>query len=230
MPLFARRVETRSIEPLIKNQVRAEEVLRTEPIVQPRKPRFEPKAILFEACARGDITEVRHVLAKARLPINTPNATGSTPLHIAVAKSQLPMAEFLIDCGADINAQDDTGMSPLMLAIAQDHRKLARLLLEYGADLELPTSDGHTSLDMLVSDQMCSLVEKCLQGKYHGRDVLALYNFDPNRDLRPDEVCGDELQIKRNDHLTVLNRRDPHWWFVQNDYGQRGYVPMTHIQ
>jgi len=64
-----------------------------------------------------DHTEVLPRLLAAGLPIDTPDATGRTPLSVAVGDVGSPdLVRALLSAGADPNAEDDNGMSPMELA------------------------------------------------------------------------------------------------------------------
>ena len=56
------------------------------------------------------------LLAKTEL-LETPDARGNTPLHIAVAEKNLALARILIDKGASLELRNDRGKTPFDLAI-----------------------------------------------------------------------------------------------------------------
>lgn len=67
--------------------------------------------------------------------VNTKDGLGRSPLHIALLRENLEIAEDLIRSRADVNARDQDGATPLRLSI--DRRlgqEIITLLLEKGAD------------------------------------------------------------------------------------------------
>lgn len=67
--------------------------------------------------------------------VNTKDGLGRSPLHIALLRENLEIAEDLIRSRADVNARDQDGATPLRLSV--DRRlgqEIITLLLEKGAD------------------------------------------------------------------------------------------------
>jgi uncharacterized protein len=71
-----------------------------------------------------------------------------TPLHSAVAQSNVAIPELLIKHGAQVNARQEGGFSPLHAAAQSGNLELAKLLLEHGADVNAKTDRGKTPLDL----------------------------------------------------------------------------------
>jgi cytohesin len=72
---------------------------------------------------------------------------GVTALHGAVAK---PVAEALLEKGANLNAQDEHGLTPLHTAIGRFSLQTMRTLLERGADPTIKDENGNTPLHTAV--------------------------------------------------------------------------------
>ena len=60
--------------------------------------------------------------------VNARDATGSTPLHAAVALGSVEIVEMLLTAGADLNARDANGSTPLAIAVARDYPDIISLL------------------------------------------------------------------------------------------------------
>jgi len=73
------------------------------------------------------------------------NAFTVTPLHSACAIASLPLAQLLLDNGADPNARQQGGVTPLHSAAHNGATELARLLIERGADPNARTDKGETA-------------------------------------------------------------------------------------
>ncbi len=73
------------------------------------------------------------------------NAFRVTPLHSACAIASLPLAQLLLDNGADPNARQQGGVTPLHSAAHNGATELARLLIERGADPNARTDKGETA-------------------------------------------------------------------------------------
>jgi len=92
-----------------------------------------------------------------QIPLNIIDPEGNTPLHLAVASSNLHFAQFLISNGADLQIpnkknespltiQDAHGNTLLHLAIASGNISLAKILIENGANLKIPNHNQETPL------------------------------------------------------------------------------------
>jgi ankyrin repeat protein len=62
--------------------------------------------------------------------INTPDARGITPLHIASVKGYESVTELLLQHGAQVNLSDDQGLTALNLSRYMGHEGIARQLLQ----------------------------------------------------------------------------------------------------
>ena len=91
--------------------------------------------------AAGDVESLKWVAAKG-LPVDQPNARGSTPLILAAGMG-VQSVQWLLDHGASIKARSQSGETVMTRALAADNLKIFRLLIEKGADLSVrDTSDA----------------------------------------------------------------------------------------
>lgn len=73
-----------------------------------------------------------------------------TPLHLACAGGMTPLAELLLQHGADPGALNDQGKTPLAYCLAYGHAETAAMLVKHGASLEQgPDIHGVSPLDLL---------------------------------------------------------------------------------
>ena len=56
-----------------------------------------------------------------------------TPIHAAIDRGHLDIANFLLDCGANVNTMSIHGDTPLSAAAQDGYETLAERLLERGA-------------------------------------------------------------------------------------------------
>ncbi|CAI9086931.1 OLC1v1020867C1 [Oldenlandia corymbosa var. corymbosa] len=84
--------------------------------------------------------------------INIKDSEGRTPLHWAVDRGHLNVAELLLDRGADVNAKDNEGQTPLHYAAVCERPALAELLVKHNADTEIKDSDGSSAADLSESN------------------------------------------------------------------------------
>ena len=59
-------------------------------------------------------------------------------------------------------------------------------------------------------------------GSSGGEAAVVLYDFDAQGD--------DELTVKENDSVTIIDRSDDEWWLVRNNRGKEGVVPAQYVQ
>ncbi|MDQ7821436.1 MAG: ankyrin repeat domain-containing protein [Candidatus Eremiobacteraeota bacterium] len=88
---------------------------------------------IHDAVRSGDMAKVKAIIEKNPDLVNSPDAEGLTPLHMAAEKGNLPMVEFLVGKGAEIGAKDKKGQTALYLAGKQNHLEVAEFLRKQGA-------------------------------------------------------------------------------------------------
>tara|TARA_B110001452_G_scaffold266827_1_gene274747 strand:+ start:1220 stop:2176 length:957 start_codon:yes stop_codon:yes gene_type:complete len=103
---------------------------------------------LHDAAAEGDAGMVELMLVSG-LPVNLPNARGSTPLHFASLKGHEDIVA-LLDHGADANAPNAGGNSPLHAAVETGQLQVTKLLLARGGDGDA-VSDGGSGAPPLLT-------------------------------------------------------------------------------
>lgn len=108
--------------------------------------------VLLDAGAKDDQQELLFALVRAGVDdrdslnfvvergarVDAKDASGATPLHIAVSDGRLLLAKRLIDLGAPLDATDNEGRTPLAIAIEQDNQYIIELLTRFGARSDLP--------------------------------------------------------------------------------------------
>jgi uncharacterized protein len=78
--------------------------------------------------------------------IGEKDSEGSLPLHRAVGMNQLPIAEKLLQAGADVNGLGRYGWTPLIEAAFWGRVDMVRLLLDKGADPDIKAEHDATAL------------------------------------------------------------------------------------
>ena len=94
---------------------------------------------------REKAAEAKRVADK-KTEINTRDADGRTPLHIAAQKGETEKVLALIKAGAEIDAQDNNGFTSLHLAAGFGQTETALVLIKAGAEIEAQNKAGNTPL------------------------------------------------------------------------------------
>jgi ankyrin repeat protein len=98
---------------------------------EPDRPSIE----LYLAVHRGDINQIeRHIHWGTDL--NTIDADGRTPLHVAARQGQTSVVKMLLKNGAKPELKDRWGNSALHAAIVAGRTQIADLLAEAGGEVE----------------------------------------------------------------------------------------------
>ncbi|KAI6777534.1 uncharacterized protein J7T54_004255, partial [Emericellopsis cladophorae] len=124
----------------------------------------------FAALAGGHKVTAAALLG---LPSMTCDGVDIFEVARALANGHGPLAQLLLNNGADFNARDKFGRTELMLASQDGHEEVARLLIEKGADVHARDSDGRTAL-IWASEKGHEAVARLLIDK--GADVNAQTN------------------------------------------------------
>ncbi|MFD2112268.1 ankyrin repeat domain-containing protein [Thiorhodococcus fuscus] len=99
---------------------------------------------LTKAVRASDLNAARAALDIGADP-NRRDALGSTPLHSAARRGDLPMARLLVERGADAGASNShSGETPLHSAARGRNSEMIQLLIEAGAN---PSARLETSLE-----------------------------------------------------------------------------------
>ncbi|XP_071734805.1 uncharacterized protein [Rutidosis leptorrhynchoides] len=97
-----------------------------------------------------DVDSALVLLKKNGGNINSRNAFGLTPLHIAIWRNHIPIIKRLLAAGADPNARDgESGWSSLHRALHFGHLAVASILLKSEASIAIEDSKSRTPIDLL---------------------------------------------------------------------------------
>jgi len=100
---------------------------------------------IFAAAGRGDFERVKKLVHENPALVHAETNNGDTALHRA---SDLEIAKFLIESGADVNAKDWQGRSVLHHAIEDNEIGMVKLLIESGADINSKADGRQSPLDL----------------------------------------------------------------------------------
>ena len=89
-------------------------------------------SLLSAAAAAGDLVKTRELLDRGAA-INDRDASGRTPLMLAISQNQIDAVRLLLDRGADPNVADNQGLTPFQLAQKGKADDIAALLIKAGA-------------------------------------------------------------------------------------------------
>lgn len=104
-------------------------------------------SLFYQSVLLGDEEKALHYL-KEGADINTLDASGATLLHRAALYSNIGVAQWLLDRGANIDMQVGQAMlTPLMLAANQQDAPLCKYFIERGASINIIDKNGLTASD-----------------------------------------------------------------------------------
>lgn len=104
--------------------------------------------------------ELAEVLHEGGAHFNTPNADGTTLLHIAAAAGHVRMAQYLASIGCSLNAKTVKSWTPLHHAARFGHGDMIDFLLEAGVSPNAWNSDGFTPLALAKNARQWEAVRR----------------------------------------------------------------------
>ena len=113
----------------------------TEEILASMKENFAAldTQMFFDSLYSNNIQNLKEILDKGNVDVNSQNDTGLTALHIAMDEQVI---QLLISKGADVNARDTQGRTPIFYKGVP----LLKILVNAGADINLQSNKGNTAL------------------------------------------------------------------------------------
>ncbi|XP_028173938.1 poly [ADP-ribose] polymerase tankyrase [Ostrinia furnacalis] len=124
---------------------------------------------LLEAARTGDVETARSILCSRPRLVNCRDEDGrhSTPLHFAAGYNRLPLAQLLLQRGADVHAKDKGGLVPLHNACSYGHYEVTELLVAAGAGVNAADLWRFTPLHEAAAKGKADIVRLLLK---HGAD------------------------------------------------------------
>jgi ankyrin repeat protein len=101
---------------------------------------------LHKAATKGDVSEIKRLVASGADVNSSAAKFGRTPLLHAIIHTQIDAVRELIKGGANVNIADEVGQTPLLMAVQYNNMELVQLLLDAGADVNATTVNGQTTL------------------------------------------------------------------------------------
>ncbi|KAJ9552998.1 hypothetical protein OSB04_017043 [Centaurea solstitialis] len=84
--------------------------------------------------------------------VDAKDSEGRTPLHWAVDRGHLEVAELLLNKNADVNIKDNEGQTPLHYAAVCDREAIGELLVKRNAATGIKDDDGNYPCDLSESN------------------------------------------------------------------------------
>ncbi|XP_039528150.1 palmitoyltransferase akr1 [Pimephales promelas] len=105
---------------------------------------------IFESTQRGEIDQINHLLQQDRGVLKQKGWGGFTALHFAALHGNRPVAELLLNNGADPNIPCDAGQTPFHFACRNGNIYIMHKMMQHGADLQILDEQGKSSLHHAV--------------------------------------------------------------------------------
>jgi len=186
---------------------------------------------MLHYAAQWNLNRVIPVIIRNGVPVEDANATGETPLFMAIKTDSPSTIKVLVDNGASLNARDTQGNSVLHAAIRWNAADAAASLVSYGIDINAHALNGNTPLHDAVMlgmgeietllirekanlearniDGNTPLMEAVRSGFASSVDKLTSNGSDPaTRNIRGDTPLHMAVGTERYDLVNLLLRRE----------------------
>jgi ankyrin repeat protein len=121
---------------------------------------------LHDACEQGNLDRIRASLERS-ISLDTLNASGWSPLHLAAHFGRQTAVRLLLEHGARPNTRSAhpgtcDGCTPLHVAVLQGRTAITQLLIQGGASVNDRDEAGYTPLHLATSIGHLGLVKTLL--------------------------------------------------------------------
>ena len=111
------------------------------------------------AIKKDKLKEVKKLVAEDPSIVNVKNATGDTPLFVAVHEQHLDIIQFLIDNKANVNNKNTKdGWTALHIACYLKDANIVKLLIQNSANVKAKTLTGSTPLQSICESGSHNLI------------------------------------------------------------------------
>ena len=117
---------------------------------------------LESAVANSDYAQVKALLPNEK-NINQPLTDGETLLHYSATRTNVEIAELLLDAGADLSAKNSNHETPLHTAIRYGSENIALLFIDRGADVNAIIPNGPSILTKAAARKNLELVQRIVE-------------------------------------------------------------------
>ena len=120
------------------------------------------RAAMLHVASRGHLPGLVSTLIGRGIGVDSPSASGRSPLQTAIMASRVGSAQVLIEAGADVSHADREQRTPLHWAALYRLSELVEPLLAGGAARDARDTNGETPLHLAVKQDWPELVEALL--------------------------------------------------------------------
>ncbi|CAN8326162.1 unnamed protein product [Cochlearia groenlandica] len=106
---------------------------------------------IHEFAREGEVENLLKSI-ESGISVNAKDSEGRTPLHWAIDRGHLNIAQVLVEKNANVNAKDNEGQTPLHYAVVCDREAIAEFLVKQKANTASKDDDGNSPLDLCESD------------------------------------------------------------------------------
>ena len=112
---------------------------------------------MLHYAAEWKLNNVIPIILRNGLSVEEANATGETPLFMAVKTNSASTIRVLVDNKANINARDSQGNSVLHTAVRWNAKDVVEMLIAYKMDINIHSLNGNTPLHDAVIYRMADI-------------------------------------------------------------------------